>query len=343
MAPLLDTTGITTLHFTNGDGIQPTLTESPPGEVNVTYNFDASDVAGAGLEDDGSENLRIAASAAGAGLTGGGGSALAVGAGDGIDVNANDVAVDASDLAGEGLEDDGSNNLAVISVPLDHRYVTLVDEFLSCSGASAIGTTPVPVHCDTTWWFVGTAGAASSIASSNGLDQHPGLVTMTTSAANGNGCILMKGLTKTSSVVPGGTADWSYEALVRLPTATNYCWRVGVSSDPEATNTNGMVIFESDSTINSGAIHGYYGAGVARTSAGSTTAPSTNWVRLRCTKVNTTLTWYVNGTQSASFTGVGVPSGGMNFFAFVFSRTTATRQLVLDRLGIKMGPFGARV
>jgi hypothetical protein len=37
---------------------------------------DVSDFAGAGLEDDGSENLRIAASAAGSGLTGGAGSAL---------------------------------------------------------------------------------------------------------------------------------------------------------------------------------------------------------------------------------------------------------------------------
>ena len=50
-------------------------------------------LAGSGLEDDGSNNLRIAASAAGAGLTGGAGSALAVGAGDGITVNADDIDV----------------------------------------------------------------------------------------------------------------------------------------------------------------------------------------------------------------------------------------------------------
>ena len=52
-----------------------------------------SALAGTGLEDDGSNNLRIAASAAGNGLTGGGGSALAVGAGTGIQVNADDVEV----------------------------------------------------------------------------------------------------------------------------------------------------------------------------------------------------------------------------------------------------------
>lgn len=54
-----------------------------------------TDFAGTGLEDDGSDNLRIAAAAAGNGLTGGAGSALAVGAGNGIAVSANDVAVEA--------------------------------------------------------------------------------------------------------------------------------------------------------------------------------------------------------------------------------------------------------
>lgn len=60
---------------------------------NVTAKV--SDIAGSGLEDDGSNNLRIAAAAAGAGLTGGAGSALAVGANaDGsIIVNADDIQV----------------------------------------------------------------------------------------------------------------------------------------------------------------------------------------------------------------------------------------------------------
>lgn len=55
-----------------------------------------ADFAGAGLEDDGSDNLRIAASAAGDGLTGGGGSALAV---------------NPADFAGNGLEEDSANDL----------------------------------------------------------------------------------------------------------------------------------------------------------------------------------------------------------------------------------------
>jgi len=75
----------------------------------------AADLAGSGLEDDGSNNLRISSSAAGDGLVGGSGNPLAVGAGDGITVSATAVSVNVSDIAGTGLEDDGSNNLRISS------------------------------------------------------------------------------------------------------------------------------------------------------------------------------------------------------------------------------------
>ena len=55
---------------------------------------EVNDFAGTGLEDDGSDNLRISSAAAGNGLTGGAGSALAVGAGTGISVASTVVGVD---------------------------------------------------------------------------------------------------------------------------------------------------------------------------------------------------------------------------------------------------------
>ncbi len=75
--------------YTAGDGIDLAA---------FVFSADVSDFAGTGIEDDGANNLRIAAAAAGAGLTGGGGSALAVGAGTGITVNANDVAWNGVDV-----------------------------------------------------------------------------------------------------------------------------------------------------------------------------------------------------------------------------------------------------
>ena len=78
-----------------------------------TVSVNAADLAGTGLEEDGSNNLRISSSAAGDGLIGGSGNPLAVGAGDGITVAANSVSVNASDIAGTGLEEDGSNNLRI--------------------------------------------------------------------------------------------------------------------------------------------------------------------------------------------------------------------------------------
>jgi hypothetical protein len=76
-----------------------------------TVAVDVSDFAGTGLEDDGSNNLRIAAAAAGDGLTGGAGSALAVGGSTSIIVGANDVQRAA--LTGEVTASQNSNACTV--------------------------------------------------------------------------------------------------------------------------------------------------------------------------------------------------------------------------------------
>jgi hypothetical protein len=73
-----------------GDGLD--------GGAGSALSVNVTEIAGSGLENDGSNNLRIAAAAAGDGLQGGGGSALAI---------------DVSDFAGSGLEDDGSENLRI--------------------------------------------------------------------------------------------------------------------------------------------------------------------------------------------------------------------------------------
>jgi hypothetical protein len=109
--------------FTAGDGIDLTGNQ---------FDVVVTDFAGTGLENDGSNNLRIAAAAAGDGLTGGGGSALAVNPGSGIEIVSDAVristaaagdgltggggsalAVSATAIAGTGLENDGSNNLRI--------------------------------------------------------------------------------------------------------------------------------------------------------------------------------------------------------------------------------------
>ena len=80
-----------------GDGI---------AAASGVLKVDVSDFAGAGLEDDGSENLRIAAAAAGDGLAGGGGSALSVNVDDsGIEIDSDTLRLKDSGVATAKIAD----------------------------------------------------------------------------------------------------------------------------------------------------------------------------------------------------------------------------------------------
>jgi len=108
---------------TQGNGIAggggTTLSVDPDSEsggntqpVSVGANgvgLDVSAIAGTGLEADGSANLRLATQ--GNGIAGGGGTTLSVQAvaGEGIDVGAGGIEIDASDIAGLGLVENGVN------------------------------------------------------------------------------------------------------------------------------------------------------------------------------------------------------------------------------------------
>jgi hypothetical protein len=96
---------------------------------------------GTGLEIS-SDAVRIAASAAGAGLTGGAGSALAVGAGDGISVAADAVAVDSTVSRRYSTGTHASSTSITITHSLGVQY---------CSGVSVyVTSTGELVDCDVT-------------------------------------------------------------------------------------------------------------------------------------------------------------------------------------------------
>jgi len=82
-----------TIASTGGGGGGGSLTAGDGIDIDGSdiISVVVGDLVGTGIEDDGSNNFRISAAAAGAGLTGGAGAALAVGAGTGITVNADDV------------------------------------------------------------------------------------------------------------------------------------------------------------------------------------------------------------------------------------------------------------
>jgi len=116
------------------------------GRINVSQL--ATPLAGTGLEAS-SGTVRIAAAAAGSGLTGGAGSALAVGAGTHITVNADDVAV----------------NTTTLLPALSGSIFTTVsgDIAITAGGVASIQANSVALGTDTTGDYV------ASITSGNGL------------------------------------------------------------------------------------------------------------------------------------------------------------------------------
>ena len=97
--------GTLSTNLTDGNGIAD-FTYNGSSAASIALDLDGSTLAlgsgGVKVADAGITGTQIATSVAGNGLTGGGGSALAVGAGTGIDVSSNAIAVDVSDFMATG-------------------------------------------------------------------------------------------------------------------------------------------------------------------------------------------------------------------------------------------------
>ena len=120
-----------TITITAGDGLKTggSFTLNADSDSAVTLNIDVSDFAGTGLEADGSENLRIAAAAAGNGLTGGAGSALS------IDLDGSTLSVGASGLkASDGILNTSLNSFTASNANTSLNSAT--GSFLTAAGIS---------------------------------------------------------------------------------------------------------------------------------------------------------------------------------------------------------------
>ncbi len=124
--------------------------------ASVTLNIEPADFAGTGLEDDGSDNLRIAASAAGNGLSGGGGSALAL---DLNELSAAAVAVASDSIAIIDADDNSSKKESIA----DLMTAVAGNGLAASSGVLAVGVDDSSIELNSDALRVKAGGITSAM------------------------------------------------------------------------------------------------------------------------------------------------------------------------------------
>jgi len=147
-------------------------------QLNSGTTFDGSGAKTIAIKDGGVDEDALATSVAGDGLTGGGGSALAVGAGTGIDVSSNAIAVDVSDFMANG-----SNNRIVTATGTDGQNAE--------ANLTFDGTTLSVVGAATITGNLTVNGSTTSISSSNLLIADRFALFNSGSSATGDGGFLV--------------------------------------------------------------------------------------------------------------------------------------------------------
>jgi len=147
-------------------------------QLNSGTTFDGSGAKTIAIKDGGVDEDALATSVAGDGLTGGGGSALAVGAGTGIDVAANEISVDVSDFMANG-----SNNRIVTATGTDGQNAE--------ANLTFDGTTLNVVGAATITGNLTVNGSTTSISSSNLLIADRFALFNSGSSATGDGGFLV--------------------------------------------------------------------------------------------------------------------------------------------------------
>tara|TARA_A100001011_G_scaffold34094_1_gene32546 strand:- start:3219 stop:4607 length:1389 start_codon:yes stop_codon:yes gene_type:complete len=147
-------------------------------QLNSGTTFDGSGAKTIAIKDGGVDEDALATSVAGDGLTGGGGSALAVGAGTGIDVSSNAIAVDVSDFMANG-----SNNRIVTATGTDGQNAE--------ANLTFDGTTLNVVGAATITGNLTVNGSTTSISSSNLLIADRFALFNSGSSATGDGGFLV--------------------------------------------------------------------------------------------------------------------------------------------------------
>jgi hypothetical protein len=276
-------------------------------------------------------DYRAGSSVAGAGLTYTAGGTLAVGAGDGISVNANDVAVN-RDTSRHG--EVTSSGVGFSKSRRRHYFFEDFDFVLNSSSAATFG--------ESNWTWAGT-GDVATFAFLTGEVGHPGIARATTNTTALDGFLLYKGFTPDSGWF-AASEIYSFECVARLGSASSVFFEIGVSDDIDGSFSNGAV-FLFDTSLDT-TVYAYTENGGTPTSTDTGVAPGTGWnvyTIIQESDAIGTFDFYIDDVLEASIsTNVPTSADFLNCGVRFLTRTGAAKTLDIDYISFESHDLGLR-
>ncbi len=215
------------------------------------------------------------------------------------------------------------------------------EDFFAGVLQAAWGVSSQIFACDTGWQAGGlvgvTGGSCVIVPSAN--QNNPGQVRLTTGSTSGNGAVLNK--VGANGLGNGwfnlfANAGWEFNIIAALVSTASICMRIGFVDAADSNNdppTNWVGIeYNTANTGNTDTDFTWVsktGASVSYSTANAIAADTSfHRFRIRSTAANTILMSVDGGTETAITSNI--PNLNLGLFIQVFTRTSASKQILVD-------------
>jgi hypothetical protein len=297
--------------LTGGSGSPISL--SPLVAESFFGNFTAASAVGV---------ARAGSSVAGAGLTYTAGGTLAVGAGSGVTVSADAVAV----TAGRHIATD-----AGVSFRKSSSYSFWFDDFdmATVGGGTTVGSEEVVINTGNGNWYAMTSGSVGSIASAPPESGHPGITTLTSPASANDTICLAKASPEFTDTHVLGNQIFSGKWVLRLLATSSESVFIGffdLLNGGAISNAIGFIYSSA-----TGLVTGYLEEGGVSTTPAISFTMDTNFheYEVRQEAVGT-ITFHIDGALVATSSTSVPDTEALNMGVMILGTTASARAIDID-------------